>query len=983
MKIKTDLRLDSSTEQDNGEPYSGGHSLALSRGPTDANGDSPEPSTNPVDLWTVIGAVKQRWWWLLLAAGVGATLALGAGRKVWKSTYTATVELVRYDSPNARELSGDHQIASATFASLLRSPEILRRVSERAQPPVTPAGLAKRVRIITDRDTDVLTIEMVDSDGRGSVDLANLYAEEAVRFTKTMQAQAAAEAGQLVTQHLARVEAEISTVNQRVNRLPTPAMVDHAVVSRLQLAREELNELLERYTDLHPLVQGQRAKVAAMEKSGAATTAATDQPDRSGSAPPGVSPAERTFEGADRFGAQLQTLETARLGFSERQRTLQLLQVNPPGYYQVLKPATAQDLIKRGRKLKVMLLGVFGGLIGLFAGGALALGAEALDSRLKNPVDVSRVTGLPVLAAAGDLYRMQEVERRNWAFRAWTNLQWHLTPSPNQSLICGFTADDQAQGRFPWVTLMGEAASQRGFRVLTIETCSASQASHTYNKSVQDGQSSSVGLISERTSTLPSVVLDSRVLAAPEEITSHLTGPEQQAVLRLPLPGWVWNLQRRNQWRAAMQHWSRLGNVVILVDLPAAPVPEALLLAESLPNIVWVSDGLTSDAAATRRQVHSMRQARCHMAGVMMNHAPASRLQDRFARWVACCLCLSAMAGHGLTLNAGEQQAPAPAAEAQTNASPPKPAPATEQAKPENAGVFSGLALSKRASWQEQLTLGPGDLLNFSLFGVPESTRVEIPIAPDGSVSFLEAQNVPATGLTIDQLRSRFDEELGKYRRAPRTMIWPSAFRSKKYFVLGRVAQRGAFVLDRPMTIIEAVAHAQGLETAQVEHNTMELADFSRSFLVRRGQRVPVDFEKLFQQGDLSQNVPLEPDDYLFFPAGPMREIYVLGEVRTPGVVAFRPGLAAVGAIAARGGFTERAWRQKILVVRGSLSKPEAFPVNTAAIVTAREPDFKLQPRDIIYVSARPWIKAEEVLDATASAFIEAVVITWTGKALF
>jgi protein involved in polysaccharide export with SLBB domain len=144
-----------------------------------------------------------------------------------------------------------------------------------------------------------------------------------------------------------------------------------------------------------------------------------------------------------------------------------------------------------------------------------------------------------------------------------------------------------------------------------------------------------------------------------------------------------------------------------------------------------------------------------------------------------------------------------------------------------------------------------------------------------------------------------------------------------------------------------------------------------------------VNFEKLFQQGDLSQNVALEPNDYLYFPAATVREVYVLGEVLRPGPVAFRTGLGAVGAVAVRGGFSEKAWRHKVLVVRGSLNKPEAFPINTADVVKARAADFKLEPRDIVYVSARPWIKVEEVLDAAATAFIEAVVITWGGKALF
>ena len=151
------------------------------------------------------------------------------------------------------------------------------------------------------------------------------------------------------------------------------------------------------------------------------------------------------------------------------------------------------------------------------------------------------------------------------------------------------------------------------------------------------------------------------------------------------------------------------------------------------------------------------------------------------------------------------------------------------------------------------------------------------------------------------------------------------------------------------------------------------------SFLARQGKRVPVDLEKLFQ-GDLSQNAALEPDDYLFFPPTSHGEVYVLGEVRIPGAIGFGGDLTAIGAITARGGFTDRAWKKKVLVVRGSLNRPEKFVVDTAAVLSASAPDFRLQPKDIVYVSQRPWIKAEELLDAAASAFVQAAVIIWTGQ---
>ena len=52
-----------------------------------------------------------------------------------------------------------------------------------------------------------------------------------------------------------------------------------------------------------------------------------------------------------------------------------------------------------------------------------------------------------------------------------------------------------------------------------------------------------------------------------------------------------------------------------------------------------------------------------------------------------------------------------------------------------------------------------------------------------------------------------------------------------------------------------------------------------RSFVVRQGKCLPVNFEKLLINGDLSQNIYLEPDDFIYFPSAAARDVYVLGAV--------------------------------------------------------------------------------------------------------
>jgi protein involved in polysaccharide export with SLBB domain len=297
---------------------------------------------------------------------------------------------------------------------------------------------------------------------------------------------------------------------------------------------------------------------------------------------------------------------------------------------------------------------------------------------------------------------------------------------------------------------------------------------------------------------------------------------------------------------------------------------------------------------------------------------------------------------------------------------------ATPQAKLSFSAVSNP---AKRAKWQERLTLGTGDTLDFSLLESPDLGRKGVVIGPDGRVTYLQAENIMAAGLTIDELRSRFDEELGKYYRSPRTIITPVEYRSKRYFILGSVVNKGVFPLNRPTTIIEAIAQAGGLELGMFERSAVELADLNHSFLIRNGKRLPVDFERLFQRGDLSQNIAMEPDDYLYFASASANEIYVLGEVINPGVLAFAQRATVISALAARGGFTDKAYKSRVLVVRGSLEKPETFVIDTTDILAAKKPDFKLQSKDIVYVAPNRWLLAVDLLDAAVKAFITSMTV--------
>lgn len=283
-------------------------------------------------------------------------------------------------------------------------------------------------------------------------------------------------------------------------------------------------------------------------------------------------------------------------------------------------------------------------------------------------------------------------------------------------------------------------------------------------------------------------------------------------------------------------------------------------------------------------------------------------------------------------------------------------------------------------SWRERYTLGPSDVINIRFYGRTELERPGVRIAPDGTISYLQVNSLDVNDMTIDELRATLEKALAKYYRNPRIVITPGELKSKRYVILGKVVDKGVFTLERPITLLEAIARSRGIETGLFEQSTVEIADMDRSFIVRRGKRLDVDFAKLYYEGDLSQNVYIEPQDYIYFASNLSNEYFVLGAVAQPGAQGFSNRASIISAVTRREGFTEGSWKKRVLVVRGSLSEPEPHVVDVEAILAGRAPDFALQPGDIIYVNDRPWYRAEQILDIAVQNFLKSATSTWVNQ---
>ena len=194
--------------------------------------------------------------------------------------------------------------------------------------------------------------------------------------------------------------------------------------------------------------------------------------------------------------------------------------------------------------------------------------------------------------------------------------------------------------------------------------------------------------------------------------------------------------------------------------------------------------------------------------------------------------------------------------------------------------------------------------MELEIIGEPTS-RTMTTVGPDGKIYFNLLPGVDVWGLDLTQAKIRLEEELSRFvRDRPEISIILRGIESKRIWILGRVQAPGVYAMTTPTTLLEALSMAGGAmslanyrdqEAAGISE---ELADLGRSFVIREGKLLPINFERLLKQGDMTQNIYLQPDDFVYIPATTAREIYVLGAVAGPRPVAFTEGMTAAGAVA-------------------------------------------------------------------------------------
>jgi polysaccharide biosynthesis/export protein len=291
--------------------------------------------------------------------------------------------------------------------------------------------------------------------------------------------------------------------------------------------------------------------------------------------------------------------------------------------------------------------------------------------------------------------------------------------------------------------------------------------------------------------------------------------------------------------------------------------------------------------------------------------------------------------------------------------------------------------------------LGPGDVVDVEVLG-DVNTQSSSVVGPDGKIYFYLLPGIDVWGLSPTQARERIGQEMQKLVREQQPIsVTLRKATSQRIWMLGRLNKPGIYSMAGPMTLLDALSEAGGpapagafasmtgpMAVASARGATDEAADLRRAFIIRDGRSLRVDFSRLLREGDMSQNVYLQPNDFVYLPSATIGNVHVLGAVESPRAVDYVNSLTLLQAIAQAGGTLRReAHLSQVAIVRGSLSQPQVAMVDMTAIIAGRAPDIALEPQDIVFVPEGPYRVLTRYVDMILDTFVRTVGVNEGAKA--
>ena len=168
---------------------------------------------------------------------------------------------------------------------------------------------------------------------------------------------------------------------------------------------------------------------------------------------------------------------------------------------------------------------------------------------------------------------------------------------------------------------------------------------------------------------------------------------------------------------------------------------------------------------------------------------------------------------------------------------------------------------SVKANLPDGYRIGPGDVLQISVFREPEASVPAATVRSDGKLSVPLIKEVEVVGLTATEAERMLAQKLSRYIRDPEVTLIVSQINSRKVYLVGAVKTVGTIDLKGPMTVLQAIAQAGGLTDYAKRKQIYVLRNEDGKQL-----KLPFNYDAAVKGEKVEPNIVLSPNDTIVVP---------------------------------------------------------------------------------------------------------------------
>lgn len=234
--------------------------------------------------------------------------------------------------------------------------------------------------------------------------------------------------------------------------------------------------------------------------------------------------------------------------------------------------------------------------------------------------------------------------------------------------------------------------------------------------------------------------------------------------------------------------------------------------------------------------------------------------------------------------------------------------------------------------------IGEGDGLDIAVWGVKDLS-FSVRVRPDGKITVPGLGDVSASGQTPSGLQQSLSEKLKDLVKKPIVTVTVREITNSKVYIFGGGVSSGVFDLNRRTTLLQLLCSIGNTTVGDnrgqggTGGSVSKVPDFKRAYILRNGKKIKENFQKLFVNGDTSEDIVIESNDSLFIPPLLNKNVYILGAVVSPRAIEYREGMTIMEGILESGGFTKFADQNDVIIRRKEGNKDVELAIKAKKLI--------------------------------------------------